>query len=106
MLLEPAAAVLRCVMPCSAPRSGMSHHHAGLFVQTVTHTAVSWAAHSSLPCGPVTRPGNPPAAPAALPAVRVMAGKSLGVDGPIKLRNPGMLLDVRLAPGANFSQVR
>ena len=35
-----------------------------------------------------------------------MAGSSLGVDGPIKLRNPGLLLDVRLAPGSQFQQVR
>ena len=39
------------------------------------------------------------------PAVRVMAGSSLGVEGPIKLRNPGLLLDVRLAPGSQFQQV-
>lgn len=36
--------------------------------------------------------------------VRVMAGTSLGVSGPIKMRNPGMLLDVRLDKGASFSQ--
>ncbi len=28
-------------------------------------------------------------------AVRVMAGESYGTTGPIKMRNPGMLLDVR-----------
>lgn len=39
-----------------------------------------------------------------LSAVRVMAGDSLGTHGPIKLRNPGLLLDVRLAPGATFQQ--
>lgn len=33
-----------------------------------------------------------------------MAGDSLGTHGPIKLRNPGLLLDVRLAPGATFQQ--
>lgn len=37
-------------------------------------------------------------------SVRVMAGSSLGVAGPIKLRNPGLLLDVRLAPGAKLAQ--
>lgn len=37
-------------------------------------------------------------------SVRVMAGNWGGAEGPIKLRNPGMLLDVRLAPGASFSQ--
>mmetsp|Transcript_21360 Transcript_21360/g.46698 ORF Transcript_21360/g.46698 Transcript_21360/m.46698 type:complete len:293 (-) Transcript_21360:786-1664(-) len=37
-------------------------------------------------------------------SVRVMAGESLGVTGPIKMRNPGMLLDCRLSKGANFSQ--
>jgi redox-sensitive bicupin YhaK (pirin superfamily) len=40
--------------------------------------------------------------------VRVMAGGgALGqkVEGPIKMRNPGMLLDVSLAPGASFTQV-
>lgn len=34
-----------------------------------------------------------------------MAGSRGGVAGPIKLRNPGMLLDVRLQPGASFTQV-
>lgn len=47
-----------------------------------------------------------PARPCPPPAVRVMAGSSLGVAGPIKLRNPGLLLDVRLAPGAKLAQVR
>lgn len=36
--------------------------------------------------------------------VRVMAGESLGAVGPIKMRNPGMLLDVRLAAGSRFQQ--
>lgn len=33
-----------------------------------------------------------------------MAGDSMGIHGPIKLRNPGLLLDVRLAPGATWQQ--
>lgn len=33
-----------------------------------------------------------------------MAGESCGARGPIAMRNPGMLLDVALAPGASFSQ--
>lgn len=33
-----------------------------------------------------------------------MAGDSMGTHGPIKLRNPGLLLDVRLAPGATWQQ--
>ncbi|KAI7838766.1 hypothetical protein COHA_007559 [Chlorella ohadii] len=37
-------------------------------------------------------------------SVRVMAGDSMGIHGPIKLRNPGLLLDVRLAPGATWQQ--
>lgn len=37
-------------------------------------------------------------------SVRVMAGESLNVTGPIKMRNPGMLLDCRLAKGATFRQ--
>ncbi|KAL4858288.1 Pirin-like protein [Chlorella vulgaris] len=37
-------------------------------------------------------------------SVRVMAGSSLGVEGPIKMRNPGLLLDVRLAAGAQLAQ--
>jgi redox-sensitive bicupin YhaK (pirin superfamily) len=36
--------------------------------------------------------------------VRVMAGESYGAVGPIKMRNPGMLLDVHVAEGATFSQ--
>ncbi len=36
--------------------------------------------------------------------VRVMAGESSGVTGPIALRNPGLLLDVTLAKGASFTQ--
>ena len=36
--------------------------------------------------------------------VRVMAGESYGASGPITLRNPGMLLDVILSPGATFTQ--
>jgi hypothetical protein len=39
--------------------------------------------------------------------VRVMAGDgALGqaAAGPIKMRNPGVLLDISLAPGAKFSQ--
>lgn len=42
--------------------------------------------------------------------VRVMAGAyaSLGqaAAGPIHMRNPGALLDVRVAPGASFKHVR
>ncbi|KAG1659279.1 hypothetical protein FOA52_008208 [Chlamydomonas sp. UWO 241] len=37
-------------------------------------------------------------------SVRVMAGESLGTVGPIKMRNPGMLLDVRLSPNATLKQ--
>lgn len=40
--------------------------------------------------------------------VRVMAGPgALGeaVAGPIKMRNPGMLLDVTVGPGASYTQV-
>ena len=36
--------------------------------------------------------------------VRVLAGRSMGTDGPIALRNPGLLLDVHLSPGASFTQ--
>lgn len=35
-------------------------------------------------------------------SVRVMAGTLQGVTGPIKMRLPGLLLDVRLEPGASF----
>ncbi|GLC68092.1 hypothetical protein PLESTF_000645200 [Pleodorina starrii] len=37
-------------------------------------------------------------------SVRVMAGSHAGVTGPIQMRNPGLLMDVRLAPGASVSQ--
>ena len=37
-------------------------------------------------------------------SVRVMAGEYFGTTGPIALRNPGMLLDVILSPGATFTQ--
>ncbi|EFJ46046.1 hypothetical protein VOLCADRAFT_81996 [Volvox carteri f. nagariensis] len=37
-------------------------------------------------------------------SVRVMAGSHGGAIGPIKMRNPGLLMDVRLAPGASFTQ--
>eukprot|EP00887_Chlorella_sp_A99_P007945 scaffold12.g7945.t1 len=37
-------------------------------------------------------------------SVRVMAGNSGGLEGPIKMRNPGMLLDVHLQPGAVWQQ--
>lgn len=37
-------------------------------------------------------------------SVRVMAGSHGGVTGPIKMRNPGLLMDVRLPPGAKFTQ--
>ena len=36
--------------------------------------------------------------------VRVMAGNSHGVTGPVAMRNPGLLLDVTLPKGATFSQ--
>ena len=36
--------------------------------------------------------------------VRVMAGSYKGVEGPVYMRNPGMLLDVQLEPGATFTQ--
>ena len=45
-----------------------------------------------------------PTAEAEGVSVRVMAGESLNVTGPIKMRNPGMLLDCRLSRGANFTQ--
>jgi hypothetical protein len=38
-------------------------------------------------------------------SVRVMAGSVGSVTGPIKMRNPGLLLDVRLQPGAVWTQV-
>ena len=37
-------------------------------------------------------------------SVRVMAGESMNVTGPIKMRNPGMLLDCRLSKGTTFTQ--
>ena len=36
--------------------------------------------------------------------VRIMAGEARGAVGPITLRNPGLLLDVKLAPHAAFRQ--
>ena len=36
--------------------------------------------------------------------VRVMAGNYKGVEGPVYMRNPGMLMDVQLQPGATFTQ--
>lgn len=36
--------------------------------------------------------------------VRVMAGEARGAVGPIALRNPGLLLDVKLAAHAAFRQ--
>lgn len=39
-------------------------------------------------------------------SVRVMAGTVAGTTGPIKLRDPGSLLDVRLQPGATWVQAR
>jgi hypothetical protein len=45
-----------------------------------------------------------PAVSADGAAVRVMAGQAYGAAGPIALRNPGLLLDVTLAPGASFTQ--
>lgn len=38
-------------------------------------------------------------------SIRVIAGKSGGQEGPMKLRNPGTLLDVRLDAGAEWRQV-
>eukprot|EP00798_Chlamydomonas_sp_ICE-L_P021311 gene21311-28242_t len=38
-------------------------------------------------------------------SVRVMAGESLGAVGPIKMRNPGLLMDIRMKPGASFMQL-
>jgi hypothetical protein len=37
-------------------------------------------------------------------SVRVMAGVHAGTTGPIKMRNPGLLMDVRLAPKGTFKQ--
>ncbi len=45
-----------------------------------------------------------PAVSADGAAVRVMAGQAYGAAGPIALRNPGLLLDVALDPGASFTQ--
>lgn len=36
--------------------------------------------------------------------VRVMAGNYKDVDGPVYTRNPTILLDVQLQPGATFTQ--
>lgn len=36
--------------------------------------------------------------------LKVFAGESHGVRGPIEMRNPGMVLDVQLQPGASFDQ--
>ncbi len=45
-----------------------------------------------------------PGAPGS--SVRVMAGTSStgGVTGPIRMRNPGLLMDVRLGAGGSFKQ--
>jgi hypothetical protein len=45
-----------------------------------------------------------PAVSADGAAVRVMAGHARGAAGPLALRNPGLLLDVALEPGASFTQ--
>lgn len=37
-------------------------------------------------------------------SVRVLAGESLGVKGPIKMVNPGLLMDVRLEAGATHKE--
>ena len=37
-------------------------------------------------------------------SVRVMSGSSGGATGPIKMRNPGLLFDVRMQPGAAWEQ--
>ena len=37
-------------------------------------------------------------------SVRVLAGESLGVKGPIKMVNPGLLMDVRLDAGATHKE--
>lgn len=37
-------------------------------------------------------------------SIRIMAGERAATQGPIKLRNPGLLFDVRLAPGAEVEQ--
>ena len=37
-------------------------------------------------------------------SVRVMSGTSGNVTGPIKMRNPGLLFDVRMQPGAAWEQ--
>lgn len=37
-------------------------------------------------------------------SVRVMAGDSMNITGPINMRNPGMLLDCRLSKGSVFQQ--
>jgi len=44
----------------------------------------------------------PSAQPSEGASVRVMAGEVAGVKGPIEIRNPSNLLDVRLQPGASF----
>lgn len=49
--------------------------------------------------------GDIPAAESKGASVRVMAGESGGVTGPVKMKNPGLLLDVRLQPGARWAQV-
>ncbi len=36
--------------------------------------------------------------------IRVMAGDSHGLTGPVAMRNPGLLLDVTLQQGATFTQ--
>lgn len=46
----------------------------------------------------------PTISPADGVTVRVMAGECAGTVGPIKMRNPGMLMDIRLAPGSSFTQ--
>lgn len=47
--------------------------------------------------------GDIPAVEGAGHSVRVMAGELEGVRGPLTLRNPGTLLDVRLEAGAEWS---
>lgn len=37
-------------------------------------------------------------------SVRVMAGTRNNVTGPIKMRNPGLLMDVRIPAGGSFTQ--
>lgn len=105
---------LSCCAACTTACEGIpqsschTQHHAGAAPHDATTTTTSQCSDTAPPPSPRYQDYQAEHIPTAeVPgagSIRVMAGSVGDVRGPVKLRVPGMLLDVRLDAGGALQQ--